>query len=283
MVRDEQFIELIPEWRGKARTVSILGGGLTNRNFRVDVDGNSFVLRVAGKDTVLLGINRPWEAACARAAAALGIGPEVIAFLPEDEVLVRRFVPGRVLTAPDVKMKEVLGRLVASLRRYHESPPGPGVFSPFVTVRQYGSLAQERGVALPPEWGEAMKRLAVIESELAPSEAPCPCHNDLLAANLIDDGTTVRIIDWEYGGMGDRFFDLGNLAVNNEFEEEQEMMLLDLYFGAVRPADVRRLRLMRLASDLREAAWGYVQAGISNLDEDFLGYGGKHLQRFLQG
>jgi thiamine kinase-like enzyme len=151
-----------------------------------------------------------------------------------------------------------------------------------VTVRQYGALARERGVELPVEFGLALEQLAALEKELGETETPCPCHNDLLSANLIDDGTVVRIIDWEYAGMGNRFFDLGNLAVNNEFGEEEETMLLRLYFGAARPADLRRLRLMRLASDMREAAWGYVQAAISSLNEDFHGYGLKHLHRFLK-
>src|SRR6185295_15889685 len=107
------------------------------------------------------------------------------------------------------------------------------------------------------------------------------CHNDLLAANFVDDGRAVQIIDWEYAGMGDRFFDLGNLAANNEFEETHETSLLEQYFGEVHPAHLRRLRVMRLASDLREAAWGYLQEAISELDEDYLGYGRKHLDRFL--
>ena len=109
----------------------------------------------------------------------------------------------------------------------------------------------------------------------------CPCHNDLLAGNLIDDGTVVHIIDWEYGGMGDRFFDLGNLAVNNDFDDEHERALLMLYFGQVRPDHLRRLRLMRLASDMREAMWGFLQSAISTLDVDYLAYGRKHLERFV--
>ena len=112
-------------------------------------------------------------------------------------------------------------------------------------------------------------------------DSPGPCHNDLLAGNFIDDGTVVRIIDWEYGGMGDRFFDLGNLAVNNEFGKEHERALLKFYFGEVNADQLRRLRLMRLASDMREAMWGFLQAAISTLDIDYLAYARKHLERFI--
>jgi len=280
-VDERKLIQLIPELRGRSLTVSRLGGGLTNRNYRIDAEGESYVLRVAGKDTVLLGIDRAREVACARAAAELGVGPEVVAYLPEHEALIRRFACGRALTVEEMQQPAVLSRVVEALRRYHNGPPGAGTFSPFATVRKYHALARTRQVTFPDSVGPALERLAAIDQELQADDSPCPCHNDLLAGNFIDDGTTVRIIDWEYGGMGDRFFDLGNLAVNNEFDEEHERALLGFYFGEVRPDDLRRLRLMRLVSDVREAMWGFLQAAISTLDMDYLAYGRKHLERFL--
>lgn len=277
----DELIQLIPELREKALAVTPLGGGLTNRNFRLDGDGKSFVLRVPGRNTGLLGIDRACEAACSRAAAALGVGPEVIAFLPEQGALVRRFAPGRALAVEDVQQPAVLSRVVDVLRRYHNGPPGAGSFSPFAAVRQYHALARERQMAFPESLERALERLDRIQQALRSETPPCPCHNDLLPANFIDDGQAVRIIDWEYGGMGDRFFDLGNLAVNGEFNGEHERALLALYFGKARPGDLRRLRLMRLASDLREAMWGFLQSALSTLNEDFSGYGRKHLERFL--
>ena len=277
----KRLIQLIPELRGRALTVTPLNGGLTNRNYRLDGDGESFVLRAPGQDTALLGIDRACEASCSRAAAFLGIGPEVVAFLPEHGALVRRFAPGRVLTADDVQQPAVLRRVVNALSRYHESPPGTGSFSPFATVRHYHVLSRQRQVRFPESLEPALERLARIEEELRNDDPRCPCHNDLLPANFIDDGGVVRIIDWEYGGMGDRFFDLGNLAANGEFNEEHEMMLLALYFGEARPDDLRRLRLMRMASDMREAMWGFLQSALSTLETDYLAYGRKHLERFL--
>jgi thiamine kinase-like enzyme len=280
-VEPHELIRLIPELRAMPLTIKPLGGGLTNRNFRLDGNGQSFVLRVPGKDTALLGIDRACEAACSRAAAAMGVGPELIAHLPEQGAIVRRFVTGRVLTAEDVRQPAIMRRLVDALRRYHDGPPGAGIFSPFATVRQYHALARERGVRFPGGLGRALERLAAIEQELSGAGPLCPCHNDLLPANFIDDGGATQIIDWEYGGMGDRFFDLGNLAVNCEFTAGQERALVELYFGEVRATDVRRLRLMRLASDMREAMWGFLQSTLSTLNEDFPGYGRKHLERFL--
>ena len=107
-----------------------------------------------------------------------------------------------------------------------------------------------------------------------------PAHNDLLPANFLRDGDRMQLIDWEYAGMGDRWFDLGNFAVNNELEDDQEAQLLEAYFGE--PADARRLatlKLFRFMSDFREAMWGVVQAGVSELDFDFRDYAQKHFDR----
>lgn len=278
----EDLLTLIPNGQGRPVSVQPLIGGLTNRNFKIDCGDESYVLRVAGANTELLGIDRACEAACARAAAERGIGPEVVAVSADPPVLVTRFVAGRVLTADETRQPDVLARLVRSLRSYHDGPPGAGRFSPFVAVRNYFELSCDRGVAFPDRIDIALERLGGIESELTTDDPPCPCHNDLLPSNFLDDGTAMRIIDWEYAGMGDRFFDLGNLAVNNQFDAEHEHRLLELYFGAVRPEHLRRLRLMRLASDMREAMWGFLQAGISTLDFDYLAYGNTHLERFLR-
>jgi len=275
----------VPVLHDKQMVITSLGGGLTNRNYRVNAEGESYVLRIAGTGTELLGIDREREVACSHAAAGAGVGPEVIAYLPEHQALVTRFVPGRQLTDEDVRRPEELHRLAQTLRRCHDyqAPPDLGAFSPFEVVRSYHALAREKNVPLPEELGRALDLLGRIERELRTAEPPCLCHNDLLAANFIDDGTVIRIIDWEYGGLGDRFFDLGNLAVNNALDEGQEGLLLEAYFGAARPEHLRRLRLMRLVSDIREAMWGFLQAAISTLHSPdyYLAYGRKHLERFL--
>jgi thiamine kinase-like enzyme len=281
-VDTQKLIQQVPGLRDRSITVMPLGGGLTNHNYRLDTDAESFVLRVPGRDTALLGIDRACEAACSRAAAALGIGPEVIAFLPGHGALVRRFAPGRTLAGADLQQPATLRRVAEVLHRYHDGPPGAGQFSPFDTVRRYHALAVERQVVFPDSLGRALELMAGLEAKLQTDDLPCPCHNDLLPANFIDDGATISIIDWEYGGMGDGFFDLGNLAVNAEFGDQHERLLLELYFGETRQADLRRLRLMRLASDLREAMWGFLQSALSTLDTDYVAYGRKHLDRFLE-
>lgn len=130
-----------------------------------------------------------------------------------------------------------------------------------------------------------MEMLQWIEDELGGDLPSCLCHNDLLLGNFIDDGQALWIIDWEYAGLGDRFFDLGNFAAHNQFGEAEERRLLEHYFGTARDEDLYRVRLMRLMSDLREAMWGYLQSVTSTLYEPqyFLNYGQQFLNRFLAG
>jgi thiamine kinase-like enzyme len=277
----------LPALAGRGLTIAPLGGGMTNRNFLVGADGESYVVRVAGDGTGLLGIDRDQEAACARAAAEAGVGPEVVAFLHEPALLVTRFVPGRVLTTESLREPTTLRRVARALRACHDhpAPPGAGSFSPFASGRRNHALAKERHVPMPADLDHALDVLDRIERDVRTGEPPCLCHNDVLPANLIEDDRRVWIIDWEFAGRGDRFFDLGTLAANGAFGEEQEEWLLAAYLGEVRPRERRRLRLMRLASDLREATWGYLQSAISGLHEPgyYLDYGREHLARFLAG
>lgn len=275
--------ELFPFLGGGDVSITPLSGGITNHNYRVDVGEQRYVLRIGGEGTDLLGIDRTVEYACSYAAMEAGIGAEVLAFLPEHDALLTRFAPGHVLRPQDLRDRSVLERVVRSVRRFHDVPSVPGSFSPFVVVREYHALARRHDVPFPPEMDRALALLQNIEATLRTDEPLRPCHNDLLPTNLLDDGETVRIIDWEYAGMGDRFFDLGNLAVNNELDARGEEALLEAYFGPVVPDHLRRLRLMRLASDMRESLWGYLQSGISTLDFDFVTYGKEHLERFLEG
>jgi thiamine kinase-like enzyme len=245
-----------------------LDGGITNRNFRVRTPEGDFVVRVFGEKTAALGIDRSAERLATEAAARAGVGPEVIAFT--DDLLVASFIEGEPM--PELRIDET----AAALRAVHEGPPLPSSFSGVGVAEDYARSA-----------GEFPDELAVgreIEAALrGPEHEPVPCHNDLLNANLIWDGTRVRIVDWEYAGMGDRYFDLGNLSINNGLTEAEDEQLLAAYFGEpCTPARFACLRLMRIVSDLREAMWGVLQRSISELDFDFEGYAAQHFARLRE-
>jgi thiamine kinase-like enzyme len=280
----EDILGKIPEWDTAGAVVSPLVGGITNQNYRVDTGGETFVLRIGGKGTHLLGIDRGRESICTAIAAQVGVGAEVLHFLAGEDVLVTRFIVGIGITPEMAAQDEILRRIVDSMRRYHAGPDFPGTFSPFETVRNYHTLALEYGVSFPDTLPRVFELMVRIEQALAKSGTAYtkPCHNDLLASNFIDDGHTIRILDWEYAGMGDIFFDLGNFAVNQSLNEEQCELLLHYYFGEVRSAELAHLHLMRLGSDLRESFWGFLQMGISELDFDYREYAHHHLNRFLR-
>jgi len=262
-MRVEEAVERL--WPGQQADAEPLGGGITNHNFKVSVGGETLVLRIGGKDTALLGIAREHEHEAALLAAELGIGPEVVGF--SEGLLVTRFVEGEVGRADPATVG-------ALLRRLHAGAELSSRFDSFRMVETYAATATAHGVAVP----EAYRRAHEIATgiELKRVSAPLvPCHNDLLAANFIDDGQRLWIVDWEYAGLGDPCFDLANFTVNNELDEEGERALLDAYGGG----DAQALTLMRFMSDFREAMWGVVQQGISELDFDFVAYSEQHFGR----
>jgi thiamine kinase-like enzyme len=275
-MRPEDIVARV--WPGRTAAVEPLGGGITNHNFKVAVNGGTYVLRITGKDTDLLGIDRRAEHGASLVAAELGVGPEVVAFVEPEGYLLTRFIEGREVPPDEMRRAETVRRAAETLRRVHDGPAIPGRFDSFRVVEAYCVTASARGVRLPADYAWA-KELADRIEPTRRAQPAAPCHNDLLNANFIDDGERLRIVDWEYAGMGDRLFDLANFSINHDFGEPEDRMLLSAYFGAARSSDLAALRLMRFMSDFREAMWGVVQQGVSALDFDFVGYAEEHFER----
>ena len=212
MPRVEEMVERV--WPGRDARIETLGGGITNRNFKVSVDGGVYVLRIGGRDTELLGIDRRAEHEASLAAAAVGVGPEVVSFLEPEGYLVTRFLEGTVVVPEAIREPEPLRWIAHALRAIHSGPPIPARFDSFRVVEAYAATAAAHGIAVPSAFERARDLAAKVERARGPVPER-PCHNDLLTSNLIDDGTRIRIVDWEYAGMGDIYFDLANFAVNN--------------------------------------------------------------------
>jgi len=265
-------------WPGEEARVEVLGGGITDHNVRIDVAGGTYVLRVGGRDAALLGIDRAVEYEAALAAAAVGIGPEVIQFVEPEGYLVTRYIEGEIVPPERIRDPDSIRRVARALRAVHNGPPLPARFISFRVVEDYRTVAFAHGAEVPSRyaWAHQVARRVERARGAFPER---PCHNDLINANLIDDGTRIRIVDWEYAGMGDVFFDLANFSVNNGLEREERQALLEAYFGTVRPADERALQLMVFMSDFREAMWAVVQGAVSQLDFDFATYTAEHVER----
>jgi len=276
---DDILARLAPSLGPPADAVA-LEGGITNHNFRVSLGGEDYMLRVHGSNTELLGIDRRAERVASETAASLGIAPAIVAS-GQDGLLTRFIACSPVAPAELGERAEELAR---ALRSFHDSGVSlPAVFWVPDLLAEYGRIARERLGSVPAAFAETVAVVARIAAVLVPGRAH-PCHNDLLPGNIIraqQDGR-LMIVDWEYAGMGHPCFDLGNLSVNNGFDASTDDRLLAAYHGEP-PSDARRatLKLMRVLSDAREAAWAVVQAGISSLEFDFDGYGEEHFERLL--
>lgn len=259
-----------------------LAGGITNQNFAVEDRGRRYVVRV-GEDILVHGVLRANEVAASRAAHLAGLSPRVVH--AEPGILVLDFIEGRTFTPEDVRNPANLERLVDMVRRCHRDIPqhlrGPAaMFWVFHVVRDYAHTLSEgnsRHIALLPD---LLARAARLEAAVGPIDVVFG-HNDLLAANFIDDGNRLWLVDWEYAGFNSPLFDLGGLASNSELSPEQAEQALSLYFG--RPVDDqlrRRAAAMTAASLLRETMWSMVSEIHSTVDFDYAAYTAENLRRF---
>jgi thiamine kinase-like enzyme len=203
-----------------------------------------------------------------------------VAFVEPEGWLVTRIIEGRGVPPEEIRTPQGIRRVAGVLKKVHGADAIPGRFDAHIVVEEYRREAIAHGVTIPPEFDHALRAAEQIRAARG-LQPLVPCHNDLLNANFLDDGE-LRIVDWEYAGMGDRFFDLANLSINHDFGLDEDRILLAAYFGAERPADLASVRLMRVMSDFREAMWGVLQSGISELDFDFTEYATKHFNRLLQ-
>ncbi len=267
-------------WRGTPR-IEPLAGGMTNRNWLVRDAAGAHVARL-GEDLPHHMVLRWHEHAVARAAGAAGISPEVEHSAPG--VLVMRFVEGRSLAAGDLRAPGRLAAVAALLRRCHRELPlhlrGPALaFWPFHAIRGYAAMLREGGSA----WLGELDALLALAGEVEAALSPAPtvfAHNDLLAANLVDDGQRLWLIDWDYAGWGSPVFDLANLAANNGLGAAQEEALLEAYLGRAPDAALRRdLAAMRVASQLRETLWSMASELRPSVDFDYASYTRENLAR----
>ena len=271
----------LPCWKGEVAPEP-LGGGITNINFTVEDAGERYVVRI-GEDIPAHGVYRVNELAAARAAHAAGISPEIVH--AEPGALAMRWVHGRTLEPADVRDPARIGRVLDTVRRCHRDIPPhfrgtTPIFWVFQVVRDYARTLREDGSRMAGRLEDLLGRAARLESVVGPVEIVFG-HNDLLAANFIDDGDRVWLIDWEYAGFNSPLFDLGGLASNNEMDAEQERWLLERYFGqSPGEALLASYAAMKCASLLREAMWSMVSELHSEVDFDYVAYTGENLERF---
>ena len=265
----EQLLDGIPVLTGQGRQVTPLPGGLTNHNYRVRTDsGLDVVVRVSSPETGLLGVDRHAEHVNTLAAAAAGVGAPVVDYLEGRGIMVVAFLPGATWTDADVVAN--LPRLAAALRRLHGGPAFLGRFDMFALRRRYLDIVHEHGFRMPAGYAALEPQLERVEQVLGHTpEVLVPCHNDLLAANVLDDGGDLRIVDYEYSGMNEPSFELGNAAAEARLEADALAELTAAYHGRHDDALVARAELWGWVARYGWTLWGMIQDGTSSIEFDF--------------
>jgi len=281
--RAENAAARVSLWKGRTVSISILSGGLTNENYLVECDGRRYVMRLPGQSTELLSIDRANEVFNTKAAATTGIGPQVLEHVAGADVMVLEFIPGTTMSARALQSDRMAARMAQSFHRLHAAPRFLQDFDMFRLVEEYLRIVDEHGVTIPSDYREWLPRVAAIERAVSVAALPqAPCHNDLLCENFIDDGTALRIVDYELSGNNDPCFDLGNTAQEAEFDQDMRAALCRAYFGTVDRRQLARMNLFALMSDVGWTLWGAIQARISAVDYDFHGYYTGRWERALE-
>ena len=269
----EQVIAAIPDWAGKQVSATPVAAGLTNENYRVEVDGVPMFVRIPGAATDLLAVDRGNEVFNTRAAAAAGVGPEVLHVIPEWDVFALAWLDARTMSNEAFQAPGEPTRVAAALRQLHAGPRFRDDFDMFRTSEHYLRVVDERAIRVPAGYRGHLDRIPRIETALALHPLPSvPCNNDLLAANYLDAGERLWIIDYEYSGNNDPTFELGNTCQELGWDDARIRELCAAYFGDATDALLARMRLQMIMSDVGWTLWAAIQAAISSIDYDFWGW-----------
>jgi thiamine kinase-like enzyme len=271
--RAEEAAAKVSIWRGRPISISPLSGGLTNENYLVESEGKRYVMRLPGQSTDLLSIDRENEVYNTKAAASTGIAPKVLEHLSGTDVMVLEFIAGPTMSARSLQSQEMTARMAQSFHRLHAAPRFLHDFNMFRLIEYYLRIVEEHTVTIPDDYRDWLGTVSAIERAVGVAALPpAPCHNDLLCENFIDDGTALRIVDYELSGNNDPCFDLGNTAQEAEFDQELRAALCQAYFGKGEARQLARMNLFALMSDVGWTLWGAIQNKISGVDFDFHGY-----------
>ena len=280
MLSIEQVIGMVDDWKDRKIEYAPLGGGITNHNYTVTVDGEKYVVRIPGAGSDLF-IDRGNELECSVQAGKTGVSPEVVYHIRDEEVSVFQFISGKTLTTEQIAgSNQLIQRIVRAVRTVHRKAEFTSAFNPFETVRKYMGFVEKYQAPLPEDIDWMLGVRDEIERVMKRNKPEdVACHNDYLSENFIDDGKKIWIIDWEYGGMGDPYFDLGDFAVEHPFTREQEELIIQEYCGETIKSGLYRMLLYKIASDLWWSIWAMIQSRVSKIDFDFYSYGNVRFER----
>jgi thiamine kinase-like enzyme len=266
----DALLDQLPALAGQPRQLEELHGGLTNRNIKITTPAATYVARWNVNATNMLGIDRDNEYYNSKAAEEAGVGAPVIDYRPDLGILLVGFLQGTTLTNADLQRPDVLARVADGCRTLHAGPRFRDRFNMFERQPAYLKVVQERGFRIPTDYLYFTREFQAIKRILGPDEhATVPCNNDLLAANFVDNGSKVWLIDYEYSGNNDPCFELGNIWAECDLSADQLDELVSLYYGRRLRHKTARARLQGIVGKYGWTLWGCIQNGTSTLDFDF--------------
>jgi thiamine kinase-like enzyme len=269
----DEVVNKISDWDGKNIIITPLSGGLTNANFKVEVDDVPYFVRVPGASTELLAVNRDNEYHNSKAAFVAGVGPKVIHHIPEYNAMVLEFLKGKTMSKDSLNEPGQPARMADSIKRLHAGPRFLLDFNMFRLTEYYLSLCRDRAIKIPDGYLDRIPTINRIEQAMNINPLDTvPCNNDLLAENYIDDGKQLWLIDYEYSGNNDPTFELGNTCQEMQFSNSQIEEVCAAYFGDVNSSMIARMKLNMIMSDVGWGLWAAIQAKISTIDFDFWGW-----------
>jgi thiamine kinase-like enzyme len=268
-----EVIAKIQDWQGKNISIQQISGGLTNTNYKVEVDGTPYFVRVPGESTELLAVDRDNEYNNSKAAAEANVGPKVLYHLPEYNVMVLEFIIGKTMSKDSLNAPGMPTRMAKVIKKLHGGPRFFSDFNMFRLTEYYLSLCRDRSILIPDGYLDRMPTVARIEKAmLVKPLATVPCNNDLLAENYIDGGKHLWLIDYEYSGNNDPTFELGNTCQEMQFNEDQICEVCAAYFGEASSGMIARMKLNMIMSDVGWGLWAAIQENISKIEFDFWGW-----------
>ena len=276
----DEAIARISDWQGKDVRYEELGGGITNHNYIIWVDGgpptgNKYVLRVPGTGTDMF-IDRDVERYNMVQAAEVGVGPAVAYELNPEGGVVSDFVEGEIMHPETIAgHPERIRQVVETVKIIHEKAVFKHHIRVFDMLRHYTKIAREVDAPMPPELASLLLEMDVIEKATAVRPpADLACHNDLLSENFIVDANgKMWVIDWEYGGMTDPYFDLGDFVMEHPFSREEERLIIATYCGAMDEGRFGRMMLYKVVSGVWWGVWAMIQKTVSHIEFDYMDWG----------
>jgi len=275
-----RLIKLIPEWNKKLIKVIPINDGITNMNYKIIVDKKSFFISIPSPNSKILNINYKNKYYNNKICGEINISPKVIHFIDSENLLITEFINSKHSSLDMFQSLNEIERLVENIKCLHSARPFLKNFNMFDRIISYQNILNKYG--LSPKINKYVNHVKSLQNKLyLPNHKLVPCHNDLLSENIINKDNKIFIIDFDYSGNNDPCFELGNLSVEMEYDDNQISELVKSYYGEVNENVLFRVNLQGVVSDIGWSLWSYVQAKNSNLNFDYETHAAYRLERAI--